>query len=313
MNNVTRTQLIEARKYRQWSQQELAGLIGTTQNNISRWERGITTPGPYFRAKLCELFDRLPQDLGLLNDQEIEKPQPTPGLAGTNTSLPAPDQCVSYWCVPYARNPFFTGRDHLLHSLHTMLQQQNGGAAALTQSYALYGLGGIGKTQIALEYAYLYAPAYTAILWVSAETSETLLASFNSLADVLLLPERNEQDQTKVISAVIRWLERKQEWLLIFDNVEDLTLLQPFLPAARQGSILLTTRLQSLGTFAQQIIVECMNEEEGRIFLLQRARLLQPSTSLTHLSSTDVLAAQIIVEEMDGLPLALDQDRKSVV
>jgi transcriptional regulator with XRE-family HTH domain len=60
--------LIEARKQRMWSQQELADLLGATQNTVSRWELGITTPSPYFLKKICTLFGKPPQDLSVLDD-----------------------------------------------------------------------------------------------------------------------------------------------------------------------------------------------------------------------------------------------------
>src|SRR5690348_13140003 len=67
---VARTQLVEARKRQQWSQQEVADRLGTTQHNVSRWERGETRPGAYFRAKLCALFGMSAEELDLLNSME---------------------------------------------------------------------------------------------------------------------------------------------------------------------------------------------------------------------------------------------------
>ncbi|MGH2479442.1 MAG: NB-ARC domain-containing protein, partial [Ktedonobacteraceae bacterium] len=302
MNPSIRLRLVEARKDHQWSQQELADLLGTTQHNVSRWERGQTVPGPYFRAKLCELFDKKPQELDLLVARERDA---TPPDSAPDTSASLHNQRVPLWHVPYPRNPFFTGRATLLQSLHELLQQNT--ATTLTQSYALHGLGGIGKTQIALEYAYRHAPDYSAIFWVNAETSEALLASFVTLADILNLTEQQEPDQNKIVRAVIRWLSTQKDWLLVCDNVEDLTLLRSFLPSSHQGSILLTTRLQAVGTLAQQVPVEPLTREEGLTFLLQRAKLLQPGMMPTHLAPADVSTAQAVVEVMDGLPLALDQ------
>jgi len=128
LKKTARVRLIEERKRRQWSQQEVADLIGTTQHNVSRWEGGVTTPAPYFRAKLCELFCMRPQELGLLIEQMVEEPHPTPTtpmLTAPNTSLLTQDQHIPLWNIPYPRNPFFTGREHLLSSLHEMLQQQD--------------------------------------------------------------------------------------------------------------------------------------------------------------------------------------------
>jgi len=105
--------------------------------------------------------------------------------------------------VPYLRNPFFTGREDVLKKLHEALT--SGSAAALSQPQALSGLGGIGKTQTAVEYAYRYRDQYTAVLWVRADSREALASSFVSLAQVLDLPAKNEQDQNVVIGAVRRW------------------------------------------------------------------------------------------------------------
>jgi transcriptional regulator with XRE-family HTH domain len=64
-----RQHLIEARHARQWSQQQLAAALGTTHVNVSRWERSITKPNPYFRYKLCKLFGKTEAELDLTNEQ----------------------------------------------------------------------------------------------------------------------------------------------------------------------------------------------------------------------------------------------------
>ncbi len=84
-------------------------------------------------------------------------------------------QPASAWNVPYLRNPFFTGREELLKQLHDNLTQSK--AAALTQAQAIHGLGGIGKTQTAIEYAYRHCDEYRYILWVNAATRDELITS----------------------------------------------------------------------------------------------------------------------------------------
>src|SRR6266436_8737737 len=100
------------------------------------------------------------------------------------------------WNVPYRRNKFYTERDDALDALHQELQMRD--AVALTQPQAITGLGGIGKTQMALEYAYRYGSKYSAVLWVRSDTLEGLIISFTRLAHVLNLPECNELDQNIV-------------------------------------------------------------------------------------------------------------------
>src|SRR5712692_1955265 len=99
----------------------------------------------------------------------------------------------SFWSVPYQRNPFFTGREELLAQLYTALHKN--GTVAITQAHALCGLGGIGKTQIVLEYAYRYRDEYQAVFWVKSDTRENLLSDFLSLATLLKLPEQDAEDQ----------------------------------------------------------------------------------------------------------------------
>ncbi len=113
-------------------------------------------------------------------------------------SQPETTQSTSTWNVPYLRNPFFTGREELLKQLHDNLTQNK--SAALTQAQAISGLGGIGKTQTAVEYAYRYRDDYRYVLWVNATTRDVLITSFVALAALLNLPERQEQDQTKIVA-----------------------------------------------------------------------------------------------------------------
>ena len=100
----------------------------------------------------------------------------------------------------------------------------------MTQAQAISGLGGIGKTQIAIEYAYRYRDEYQAILWVTASSREAFSADFVMLAALLDLPEQHGQDQDIVIRAVKRWLTTHTHWLLMLDNVDNLEMIVDFLP-----------------------------------------------------------------------------------
>src|SRR5437660_5546754 len=101
------SRLHDARSERGWSQQNLADRIGTTPVNISRWENGSTFPTPYFRQRLCEVFDKTLAELGLL-------PPPAEGSGITPPELvllPPPPQGSRIVDIPIMRNPFFTGRE----------------------------------------------------------------------------------------------------------------------------------------------------------------------------------------------------------
>ena len=149
------------------------------------------------------------------------------------------------------RNPFFLGREEVLARLRR--QFQAGQAKAFSQPQAICGLGGVGKTQVALEYAYRHAQDYQAIFWTRADSRDTLVAGFLEIASVLGLPERHEPDQHVAIAAVKGWLSQNTGWLLILDNADDLALLPEFLPSSLSGHLLLTTRAQALGGLADRI------------------------------------------------------------
>ncbi len=281
------------RKRRSLTQQQLAEMIGVHRNALIRWEQGDCLPES--KTMVLELARHLH-----LNDQESRQL-----LEASLTAL------VPHWLVPLPRNPFFTGREEVLEALHTQLGINQ--VIALTQSSAVHGLGGIGKTQVALEYAYRYALEYGAVFWIGAETEEQIVFSLLHIADVLQLPEQDDKDQQRVVAAVQRWLATHGQWLLIWDSVEDLTLLNRFLPSARSGAILITTRSQVLGTLARGLDLLPMEQEEGMLFLLRRAKVLAPDATnaqmhqLATCMPAQYAAAQELVKAVGGLPLALDQ------
>ncbi len=295
------SRLRQERERRAWTQNDVAERIGTTQINISRWENGITFPGPYYRQRLGELFGKSLQELGLIPESSEEHNEPVSTFSGTPDSTSSPPS----WNIPYRRNPFFTGREEILAHLYTALRSSK--AAALTQTQAISGLGGIGKTQIAVEYAYRYRDHYQAIFWINASTRDALSADFVKLAALLDLPEQQEQDQDIVARAVKRWLTTHTRWLLILDNVDNLEMIVDFLPVHGTGDVLLTTRLQALGTLAQSIEVEKMGQDEGVTFLLRRTKVIAPGVSLDQAAKESQAQAAEIFFALDGLPLALDQ------
>jgi len=88
----------------------------------------------------------------------------------------------------------------LLAQLHNHLKEQKG--AAITQPPAINGLGGIGKTQVVVEYAYRHRDDYPYILWANATSDISLSEGFAKMARLLHLPEKNEADQNIVVEAV---------------------------------------------------------------------------------------------------------------
>jgi len=209
------------------------------------------------------------------------------------------------WNIPYPRNPFFLGRDDELAQLRSHLQ--GGQATALSQPHAISGLGGTGKTQLALEYAYRTYQNYRAVLWARAENAEALISSYVSIAALLRLPEREAKDQDITVQAVKTWLQVHRDWLLILDNADELRLLLDFLPPVLGGTLLLTTRAAVTGRLAHRLEIETLLPEHGALFLLRRAALIAPDAELSQASPQERELALQISEELGGLPLALDQ------
>lgn len=156
------------RELRGWSQAKVAEAVGSTPRNVSRWEQGHTLPHPYYREQLCLLFSKNARELGLLGEAEEEQLEENPQLSSVQSADEEP--FGSPWHVPYQRNHYFTGRTDTLEHLHaTFLHSEQRGIFPV--QVALCGLGGIGKTQTALEYVYRYVDEYTAVLsWTTLMT-----------------------------------------------------------------------------------------------------------------------------------------------
>jgi len=214
---------------------------------------------------------------------------------------PTPKPLNRLFTVPFPENPFFTGREEVLDSLKADLDKS--GIAALT------GLGGMGKTQTAAQFAHRHRDEYPAVLWVRAESLETLFADLSQLAERLGLPEREAREQSVVLDAVKRWLDEQERWLLVLDNVEDYEIVRDLTRKAdprRHHHIILTTQRQALGGIARQRVLP-MDRGQGALLLLRRANRLAANAALSDADSQQAASAREISDEVGGLPLALDQ------
>jgi hypothetical protein len=210
---------------------------------------------------------------------------------GSATAPPAPSPTMIG--VPH-RNPFFTGREELLSHLHQQLQKE--GIFALAQA-AIHGLGGIGKTQTAIEYAHRFGEHYRFVLWVVAEEKAAIRAAYASMARDLGLVGA-EADQEAAVLAMKAWLSRHDGWLLIFDNADDPGLLRDYLPTVRtDGKVLLTSRASSFVKVGikEPFKVETLGPEAAIKFLIERT------------GDDDQTAAGELARELGYLPLALEQ------
>jgi transcriptional regulator with XRE-family HTH domain len=122
-----RQRLSDERLRRHWSQLEVADQLGTTPGNVSRWERGVTSPGPYFRSKLCELFGMSAQELGLTWEGSDDFP-------GRNPHSSASVDASPFWGAPPQGTLFYTGREDVLTHVRTLLRPDSSAAASISAS-----------------------------------------------------------------------------------------------------------------------------------------------------------------------------------
>lgn len=107
----------------------------------------------------------------------------------------------------YPRNLIFYGRQEILETMNTNLKPSTSGIS----SFVLYGIGGIGKTQLALEYCYRYADQFDAIFWVGAETQDKLFQDFGTICQCLQLESQNIPDERKLRELVKVWLRENRK------------------------------------------------------------------------------------------------------
>src|SRR5581483_5848444 len=195
------------------------------------------------------------------------------------------------WNIKHHRNLNFTGREEELKALRASLLA--GETAALVQ--AITGLGGIGKTQLALEYAYRHGADYDAVWWVRSEDPLTLAGDFANLAVKLDLPEKDAKEQQVIVDAVKEWLRLNQGWLLIFDNAEDVKLTRGYIPPGNTGHVIITARNRQWENSAKPVTVKSLPVAKAIEFLCKRAGQQDDGT------------AKSLAETLGCLPLAVEQ------
>ena len=211
---------------------------------------------------------------------------------------PIPQVSGKHWNVTHERNPVFTGRSELLEQIRKDLNAN--------RRQAIYGLGGIGKTQVAVEYAYRHRDDYSDVFWVFADSAQSVSIDFIKIAKMLDLPGHDLPEQAVIVGAVKRWLGEKDGWLLVLDNVESAEIIRPFLPPQSRGHVLLTSRghaFQSVGIMTPHEI-KVLPPDAARDFFLRRTG--RDSIGLDS-SSKDTALAGELAKEMGFFPLALEQ------
>jgi tetratricopeptide (TPR) repeat protein/CO dehydrogenase nickel-insertion accessory protein CooC1 len=221
----------------------------------------------------------------------LDRPVPPLGSAGPPAEEPRfPGTIPPIWNVP-ARNADFTGRGGTLELLRDKLA---GGGRAVVVAQALYGLGGVGKTQLALEYAHRFMADYDLVWWVPSERAEETSGALAELARKMGL--KVSDNVAEAAEAALEELRRDTtpHWLLIFDNADDPKQLEPYLPTGA-GHVLITSRNQAWSHSAEPLEVDVFTMDESVAHLLR------------HVPELDLADAQRVADALGHLPLAVEQ------
>jgi hypothetical protein len=218
-----------------------------------------------------------------------------PGMPTPRYRAPASESKL-FRVIPHLLSPHFRDPNGALACVRRQLQTTQ--HAAIVVPAALYGMGGVGKTQLALKYSHEYRDSYAGVWWFRAETEVTLQSDARDTCQATGVSIAEGELPT---TAIMRWLERQQQpWLLVFDNVEyDQGGKHATLPASflqlRYHHALITSRYPAWGGIAEAIELTTWSDAEGADFL--SARLPRaPRANLQRLSRL-----------LGGLPLALEQ------
>ncbi len=189
-----------------------------------------------------------------------------------------------------------------MRRLHDSLTRARGARTAIV-SQALYGLGGIGKSRVAVEYAWAHADDYIALLFVVAETPEALRRNLAALASVLV-PQLDTTDDAVRLAAVLDWLKANPGWFLILDNVDTkdaLAEVERLLSGLVGGHVVVTSRLADFSGLFQPLELDVLALEDAAAFLLARTE------GRRRVAPDDEVKAREVAEELGGLALALEQ------
>jgi len=208
--------------------------------------------------------------------------------------------------LPYRSiGDLFKGREDMVEKLRSALGA--GKTAAITQVHAIHGLGGVGKTRLAVEYSWrtLEEGKYWGVFFIVSDTAANLGTNLANLAALLNLPEKSSKEQPVIVEAVLRELERRTGWLIIFDNVDSdkstESLREEIQPRLSAGDILLTSRRSNWPDDIADLPIDKLAEPDAVAYLLEK------TDGKRSKSTDDEALAKQVARKLDCLPVALEQ------
>jgi tetratricopeptide (TPR) repeat protein len=203
------------------------------------------------------------------------------------------ERVPSIWGDVPPRNLLFTGRDQLLAQLSERLA--SGGTTAVLPA-ALHGMGGIGKTQMAVEYVYRHVAEYDIVWWIQAAQISQVRKALAELAKQLDLKGASEvHTAVPAVREALRIGKPFSRWLLVFDAAESVDIIREYFPANGPGQILITSRNPDWANVAQPLEITVFQREESMALLRKRG---------PDISDHD---AKTLAEKLGDLPLAVEQ------
>lgn len=273
-----------------WTRFRLRGFgIASRDVGYRNLYRSLTTQPAVIKPKPGQIIsippESSPKPVSVNIRGVVNEPVPAPGP----TTKPVHN-------LPFRPNPSFFARKEEMERLRHAFERKDEGL--VTRTVAVHGLGGVGKTQLAIAYAYaaMEERSYDFVLWLRAD--EALLdAGLAGLSRTLLLPEAEGQETQ--LEKVLAWLASHDRWLLLVDNVDTPATVDNLwqrLPITLRGHLLITSRRADWPDNVPSIPLEDFAHEEAVAFLLQRA---------PHAGSSE--DARTLAAKLQGLPLALEQ------
>jgi tetratricopeptide (TPR) repeat protein len=232
------------------------------------------------------------REVGTCGRPDREPEFPGQGMTGTLRRLGSsgprlPGSLPQIWNLP-ARNPSFVGRDDLLVAVRDRLLQDD---RAVVQAFE--GMSGVGKTQLAIEYAHKFAGTYDAAWWINSEHPGLIGGQFHALGKVLGgLQDAADTEAARAV--VLATLRDRGRWLLVFDNAQDPADVSGWLPGG-SGHVLITSRERGWSNLAAQVEVSELARSESMAIL---------RGPVPTISEAD---ADRLAEKLSDLPLGLIQ------
>jgi hypothetical protein len=283
-----------------WVKEKFAAVIGSDPKTLERYfhQKSLPSSPIFIRRALFggnKEYSTWAADLNaqLEEARRAKKVLKQPVKASTQAAGRSPE------AGPFDARPAlagFTGRQRELDRLHEVLG--GGTAAVITQlpgRASIYGMGGIGKTTIALEYSHRFRDAYQGVWWCRAESRATLVADLARLAVQIGVVTGEHADFEDAAASAVRAVAAEREpWLLIFDNAQDPSVISDFIPSTR-ARVLITSRYPDWSHTASEIQLDVLSLHEATHLLQSRAG-----------RTDDPIGARDLADALGCLPLALD-------